>query len=285
MKAREIPMAPDFLALRMHLRERREPHAVATVVEVLGSASAAAGSTALIDGDGRLLAGWVGGGCAEGMVRKTAVDCLKNGTPTLIDIDLTDEIFGAGMPCGGTMRVFVEPVIPAPRLWLMGHGGIAESLCALGAMLGHEVIVIDSLARPERFPGAHRVIADDVLYRQAVPAAADFAVIATHHKTDYAAIRRLLETDIGFIGLVASRTRSRLVLRRLREEGIGETALERLRAPVGLAIGARTPEEIALSIVAETVMMRRGGVGICKREVGGGESEPAGTPNPESHGP
>ncbi len=228
----------------------------------------------MIDRHGNLLTGWVGGGCAEGMVRQAALDCLHQGDPTMIDIDLNDEIFGAGMPCGGTMRVFIDPVLPPPRLWLLGHGLIVESLCALGAMLGHEVIVIDNLARAERFPGARCVIDDDVQYRQAAAVAGDFAVVATHHKGDYAAIRRLLRTEIDYIALVASRQRARLVWHRLQQEGIGETALARVRAPAGLAIGARTPEEIALAVVAEMVMVRRGGQGICKRDVDSGGPEP-----------
>ena len=271
-------MSPDFLDLRIALRDRREAYALATVVKVIGSASASPGSRAVIDRHGRLLAGWVGGGCAEGMVRRTAVDCLKSGTPAMIDIDLNDEIFGAGMPCGGSMRVFVEPVMPEPRLWLMGHGVIVESLSALGAMLGHEVIVLDRQARPERFPGASRVIDDDASYQQAVPSAEDFAVIATHHQGDYAAIRRLLATEVRFVALVASRNRARLVFRRLRQEGIEEAALSRIRAPAGLAIGARTPQEIALAVMAEMVMFRRGGQGICKRDMPCGVPETAGNP-------
>jgi xanthine dehydrogenase accessory factor len=134
------------------------------------------------------------------------------------------------------------------------------------------VIVIDNLATPDRFPRARRVIEDDVLYRQAVPTADDFAVIATHHKGDYVAIRQLLRTEIQFIALVASHKRAQLVLRRLQAEGIAETALARVRAPCGLAIGARTPEEVALAIIAETVMFRRGGQGICKWEINVGTS-------------
>lgn len=268
-------MNRDFLDLRLDLRDRREPYAVATVVEVLGSSSAAVGSAAVIDRRANLLTGWVGGGCAEGMVRQAALDCLQRGEPTMIDIDLNDEVFGAGMPCGGRMRVFIDPVMPPPRLWLMGQGLIAESLCAIGAILGLEVMVIDNLARAEYFPAACRVIDDDVQYSRAAAVAGDLAVVATHHKGDYAAIRRLLRTEIEFIALVASRQRARLVLHRLREEGIGETALARVRAPAGLALGARTPEEIALAVVAEMVMFRRGGQGICKRDVDVGGSEPA----------
>lgn len=272
-------MNRDFLDLLLGFHERREPYAMATVVEVRGSASAPVGAKALIGPEGALRAGWVGGGCAEAMVRRTALDCLENETPAMLDIDLNDEIFGAGMPCGGNMRVFVEPVRPAPRLWLMGHGRIVESLCEQGIRLGYETMVIDSLARPERFPGARQVIDDDARYLGVFPAAGDCAVIATHHKGDYAALRQLLATDCRFIALVASHKRSGLVLRRLREEGIGEADLARVRAPAGLAIGATTPEEIALSILAEMVMVRRGGLGICKREVPAGPTE---NPRPDA---
>jgi xanthine dehydrogenase accessory factor len=194
-------------------------------------------------------------------VSRTALECLDTGEPRVIEIDLNDEIFGAGMPCGGSMRVYVEPILPKPLLWLMGHGRIVESLCEFAHRLGFEVVVNDPQATAERFPAALRVISDDSRYQQLQPRAGDFVVIATHHKGDYDSLTRALQSEALYIALVSSRKRAKLVLERLRQEGVPEIRLARVRAPAGLDLGAKLPEEIALSIVSEMVLVRRGGRG------------------------
>ena len=129
-------MILPLLQRQLILHQSRQAYAVATVVEILGSSSAKPAAKALIDANGQVLAGWIGGGCAQAMVAQSALDCFASGEPCVIDIDLTDEIFGAGMPCGGSMRVYVEPVLPKPMLWLAGHGRIIESLCEFADRLG-----------------------------------------------------------------------------------------------------------------------------------------------------
>jgi xanthine dehydrogenase accessory factor len=254
-------MSRDLLNLQLELHEARRPYALATVVEILGSSSAKPASKALIDLSGKVIAGWVGGGCAQSMVSSAALECLDTGEPRVIEIDLNDEVFGAGMPCGGSMRVYVEPVLPKPLLWLMGHGRIVESLCEFAQRLGFDVIVNDPQATAERFPTALRVISDDSRYQQLQPQTGDFVVIATHHKGDYDSLTRALQSEALYISLVASRKRAKLVLERLRQEGCPEPRLARVRAPAGLNLGAKLPEEIALSIVSEMVLVRRGGCG------------------------
>lgn len=253
-------MTPEFFDLQREFREARVPHAVATVVEITGSSSAKPGAKALIDGAGRVVHGYVGGGCAEAMVSEAALQSLTSGEPTLVEIDLDDEVFGAGMPCGGNMRVYVEPMLPKPVLWLMGHGLIVESLCKFAHQLGFEVVVNDAKAVAERFPTAGRVIADDTRYQQLQPGAGDFVVIASHHKGDYDSLARAMKSDAAYIALVASRKRSSLVLQRLAGEFPAES-IARVRAPAGLDLGAKLPEEIALAIASEMVLVRRGGRG------------------------
>lgn len=255
-------MIKDILDLQHELRAARRPYALATVVEILGSSSAKPAAKALIDASGNVMAGWIGGGCAQAMVSKAALTGLETGEPSVIEIDLTDEIFGAGMPCGGSMRVYVEPVLPKPLLWLMGHGRIVESLCEFAQRLGFEVVVNDPQASPERFPAACRVINDDCRYQQLQPEAGDFVVIASHHKGDYDSLTRALQSEAAYIALVSSRTRARLVLDRLGREGFTEDDLARVHAPAGLDLGAKLPEEIALAIAGEMVMIRRGGQGV-----------------------
>jgi len=252
--------AADLLDLMLALRGRREAYVLATVVETTGSTSARPGSKALIAGDGAILAGWVGGGCAEATVRQAALDCLRAERPRVVELDLDDEVLGTGMPCGGSMRVYVEPVLPRPTLWLLGHGRVAECLCRFGAILGFRVVVDDAPAPdPARFPDAAEIIGDDDGYERLMPAAVDAVVIATQHKGDHVSAVRALRSPARYIAVIASGKRARLVLDFLRGEGFSEDDLDRLRTPADLDLGAETPEEIALSVVSEIVMLRRGG--------------------------
>jgi xanthine dehydrogenase accessory factor len=138
-------MAKEILDVLLEMRDQGRPCALATVVETQGSVSAKTGAKAVIDHEGRVVAGWVGGGCAESTTCQAALECLKSASTTVIDIDLNDEVLGAGMPCGGSMRVYVEPVLPKPALWIMGHGRVAECLCQMGDLLGFRVIVNDPI--------------------------------------------------------------------------------------------------------------------------------------------
>jgi xanthine dehydrogenase accessory factor len=256
----------DVLDTMTRLRDWREPFAVATVIETNGSVSAKTGSKAVIGRDGRVAAGWVGGGCAEGTVCHTALGTLETGESTIVDLDLNDEVLGTGMPCGGTMRVFIEPVRPKPRLWLLGHGKVAETLCAIGAMMGFELVVDDPMADAAHYPQAAQLLADDFDYRRLDPQAEDSVVIATQHKGDHESMARCLRSPVPYIALIASRKRSKLVIDYLRDQGFDEAALARVYAPAGLDLGARTPEEIALSVLSEMVMLRHKGSGAPRRK-------------------
>ena len=259
-------MATEIFDVIQRMRATGRPFAIATVVETTGSVSAKTSAKAVIDEHGRVVAGWVGGGCAESATCEQGVDCIGSGQTAVLEIDLDDEVLGAGMPCGGHMRVYVEPVLPRPRLWIMGHGRVAECLCVMGDMLGLEVIVNDPLVDREHYPAAVRLITDDPDYEQLAPATGDYVVIATQHKGDHESMRRALGSGAGYIALIASRKRSRLVLDFLRREGVGEAEMERVMAPAGLDLGARTPEEIALCVIGEIVLVRRGGSGLRMRD-------------------
>lgn len=259
-------MAKEIYDVIQELQQSGQPFAVATVVETVGSVSAKTSSKAVIDHSGRVVAGWVGGGCAESGTCEKALGCMRSGETAVLDIDLDDEMLGAGMPCGGSMRVYVEPVLPRPSLWLMGHGRVAESLCILGELLGLDVVVNDPGVEWERYPGAKRLITDDLDYDQLTPAPGDYVVIATQHKGDHESIKKALASQAGYIALIASRKRSGLVLDYLRDEGFSEADIARVMAPSGLDLGARTPEEIALCVMSEVVLTRRGGSGMRMRE-------------------
>lgn len=247
----------DVLGFAAGLMAERRPFALAIVIEAQGSTSARAGAKALFDAEGTVLTGWVGGGCAESSIAYAAVECLETNASQIVDVDLDDEVLGAGMPCGGRMRVYVEPVLPRPTLWILGHGRVAECLCHLGALMSFDVIVDDIMATAGHYPDASRVITDDPDYSGLTPASSDFVVIATQHRGDHESLRRLLATKVGYIALIASRKRTGLVISYLREAGFQQADINRIRAPAGIELHARTSEEIALSVISEVVLVRR----------------------------
>jgi xanthine dehydrogenase accessory factor len=249
----------DLYSKAAELAAQRRPFAIATVVRVEGSSSARRGSKALIDAHGRILMGWVGGGCAESAVRGEALRCIRSEKPELITLDMQDEVLGVGMPCGGMMDVYIEPVLPQPELVIAGHGRIAETLARLGQLMNFSVTVHDPQADRESFPAADRIISQDFDVAQVTFGPATYVVIATLHKNDHLWLQRALEGEAAYVALVASRHRSRLVLDYLLAEGIAQEKIERVWAPAGIDLGAAAPEEIALSIMSQIVALRRGG--------------------------
>lgn len=255
--------------------------ALATVIETRGSASARTGSKAVIDRDGKVVLGWVGGGCAQSTVCGAALESMRDGATRTVDLNLDDEVLGTGMPCGGSMRVFVEPLLPRPKLWLLGHGAIAEAICSFGSALGFQVIVNDPLAEAERFPRASRLVPDDLDYKDLQPGPADYVIVATQHKGDHYSMLKAVRSPCSFIALIASNKRSGLVLDYLRRENVTADELAKVHAPAGLDLGAETPEEIALSVLSEIVQHRRHGSGTAKRPPdAGNESRRPGRASP-----
>jgi xanthine dehydrogenase accessory factor len=259
-------MARSIFDIMNDLQQKQEPFAVATVVDTYGSVSAKTSSKAIIDAQGRVVSGWIGGGCAESSTCEKAMECIETNQTAMMEIDLDDEMLGAGMPCGGGMKVYVEPVLPEPTIWVMGHGKVAEVICAMGDILSYRVIVNDLGATRDKFPAAKHIITDDLDYSQLTPKPNDYVIIATQHKGDHESIKQALSCDAGYIALIASRKRARLVLDYLREEHVSEDEISRVVAPSGLDLGPQTPEEIALCILSEITLLRRGGTGIRNRD-------------------
>jgi xanthine dehydrogenase accessory factor len=252
-------MMSDLYSKAAEFTAQGSAFAIATVVRVTGSSSARRGSKALIAADGKLVTGWVGGGCAESAVRDEAVLCIERERPRLITVDMSDELLGVGMPCGGTMEIFVEPVLPKPPLLIVGHGRIAETLATLGDLLGFAVTVNDPAAERSEFPAAERLVTEDFDLTETPIGPKSFVVIATQHKRDHLWLKKALEGHAAYVALIASRHRAKLVLDFLRAEGVAEEKIATVCAPAGLHLGAATPEEIALSVVSQMVALRRGG--------------------------
>lgn len=254
-------MSKSIQQIIQQLIDDRQHFSVATVTGNHGSVSAKTGSKAVISDQGKVLFGWIGGGCAESETCFQSVEALATRETRVFEIDLDDEMLGAGMPCGGAMTVYVEPYIPDPKLWLIGHGEIVKSLSIMGKLMGLNVVINDAMASFEQYPDANTIINDDLDYSQLLPDNEDFVIIATQHKGDHLSMTQALKVGAKYIALVASKKRAKLVLEYLQEASPEQLKNTHISTPAGIDIGAKTPQEIALSVIAEVVMHRRGASG------------------------
>ena len=252
-------MSTDLYRKAAEFSAHGRPFAIATVVRVEGSSSAPRGSKGLIDEYGKLVVGWVGGGCAESAVKTEALNCMAAAKPRMITLDLRDEQLGVGMPCGGKMEVFIEPVLPGPELLIVGHGRIAETLCILGHLMGFTITVNDAAADATNFPQALKLVTEDFDLTESPIGTNTYVVIATQHKRDHLWLQNALEGNAAYVALVASRHRSKLVLDYVAAAGVPAEKIASVFAPAGIDLGAATPEEIALSIMSQMVALRRRG--------------------------
>ncbi len=251
----------EFYETIHDLAAKGEPFATATVIRTEGSTSAKPGATLVVRADGGFAIGWAGGGCAESALRAEALAAIKEGFPRVITIDLTDEVFGVGTPCGGKMEVYVEPHLPPPHLVVVGHGRVAEAACVLAREVGFRVSVDDPLATEEAFPRSHERILDDADFARLPVTERSYVLVTTQHRSDDLAIERALAKGARYVALLASRHRAGIVFGYLRARGVSDEALLRVHAPAGLDLGAVTPEEMALSVIAGMLAHRRGGTG------------------------
>jgi xanthine dehydrogenase accessory factor len=251
-------MRSEFYSKMAELSEERKSFALATVVRVTGSSSAKQGAKAIINSQGKIVSGWIGGGCAESAVRTEALKCIQQDKPELITLDMTDELLGVGMPCGGKMDVYIEPVLPLPELLIVGHGRIAEVLAAIAHLMKFSVTVNDPGADRAAFPHADRLVAEDFDLTGTPIDPRTFVVIATMHKNDHLWLQKALEGEAAYVALIASQHRSKLVLDYLRATGMPADKVDKVWAPAGLDLGAANAEEIALSIISQIVALRRG---------------------------
>ncbi len=256
-----------MFARAAELEAAGRPFAVATVVAVRRPTSARPGASGIVHPDGSI-EGWVGGSCAQPVVVREALRSIADGQPRLLRLSRdgpgegrrADGVIELVMTChsGGTLEIYVEPHIPAAQLWVIGTTPIAGALARLGSVAGWRVTVIDPIAEADAFPGADRVqVSADI--RGLDPEASPYVVVATQGIWDEEAVGLALTREVSYVGLVASPTRAAVVRDWLREETtIGEERIAALRAPAGLDLGAETAEEVALSILAELVQVRRG---------------------------
>ncbi|MEL7116375.1 MAG: XdhC family protein [Pseudomonadota bacterium] len=250
-------LPPDTATLVANLREEGAPFAFATIVRTAGATAAKPGARAVIGADGEILSGWLGGGCTKGAVRRAAVQAMANGTPQLVSVAPEDHLADQGVapgdvldgklfarngcPSRGVIEIFIEPCVPSPELVVIGTSPVAQALAELGARFHWEVS-----AQP-----AEGVVAE------AVPGRLRAIVVATQGQGDLTALTAALNASARHVAFVGSRKKYASLAAKLAAAGLPQASIDTVSAPAGLDIGAVTPEEIALSILAELTQLRR----------------------------
>lgn len=248
------------------LRSRNQEFCVVTVVRTANVTSAKAGAKALVTSSGEMF-GFVGGGCVTGAVKRVTGEVMASGKPRLIRVkpkeDVLEQLDADGVelhksscPSGGTVELFIEPMLMAPRCIVCGASPVAAALVALAKAMGYRTVVAALKEDHERLPGADGYLAGFGL--DAVgPVTADHIVVSTQGKRDREALHAALSTDANYVAFVGSRRKAAALKAAIREKGLSAKKIDRLKAPAGLDIGAIEPEEIALSIMGEIVSRRR----------------------------
>jgi xanthine dehydrogenase accessory factor len=254
-------MFDQFLSKASELLAQGEPFAVAEVVRYLSPISGKVGDKAIILADGTFW-GWIGGGCAQPAVVKEALKSLHDGRPRLVRISPSsaqeEGIVAYNMSChsGGTLDIYVEPVLPKPHILIMGRSPVGRTLAALAKTIHYTVSIAAPQADRESYPDAFQVQGDLNLNALRV-GPHTFIVVSTQGECDEEALEQAVKTGASYVTFVASRAKAAKVLQSLTARGIGPEILNRVRAPAGLDIHAGSPEEIALSILAEIVQLSR----------------------------
>ena len=265
---------PEYTERLNELASRREAFAVATVTKTEGSTLAKPGFKILISGRGDVVRGTLGGGCPEGPICEVALRAMLDGSPRVVRVHLVDaakavagtmressedEIY-VETDCGGTLEVFVEPMLPTERVILVGQGGrddIEDALVHQAKALGFEIVVVDPMPDLREAPDA--IVKSAVVDPKTIPIGnRDSIVVLTKGERDVDILESLSKTNARFVGLLASRRRLRKDIEELERRGVPQPFLSRLHAPIGLDIGARTPPELALAIMADVLATKYG---------------------------
>jgi len=265
---------PEYTERLNELASRREAFAVATVTKTEGSTLAKPGFKILISGRGDVVRGTLGGGCPEGPICEVALRAMLDGSPRVVRVHLVDaakavagtmressedEIY-VETDCGGTLEVFVEPMLPTERVIVVGQGGrddVEDALVHQAKALGFEVVVVDPMPDLREAPDA--IVKSAVVDPKVIPIGnRDSIVVLTKGERDVDILESLSKTNARFVGLLASRRRLRKDVEELERRGVPQPFLSRLHAPIGLDIGARTPPELALAIMADVLATKYG---------------------------
>jgi xanthine dehydrogenase accessory factor len=258
-----IIITVDIYEEIVRLRRAGRRGAVATIVNVRGSIPSFKTAKMLVRDDGSI-AGTIGGGCVEAEVWQAAREVMESEKPRTLTFDLNqDPKYDTGLVCGGTLEIFIEPVLPPAELYIFGAGHVAASLYKVARIAGFDITVVDDrevYASRERFPEAQEVIAEDFdkATGRLQPSESSYIVIVTRgHRDDMRVLRWAVQTPARYIGMIGSKRKTITIFKELQKEGLAPELFDRVHAPVGLDIGAITPEEIAVAITAELIAKRR----------------------------
>jgi xanthine dehydrogenase accessory factor len=257
----------DLFEEIVRMRRAGERGALATIVHTNGSIPSFESSRMLVREDGSIT-GTIGGGCVEADVWAAAKGVIEKEAPRKMVFNLNQEAgYDSGLICGGTLEIFVEPILPQPTLYLFGGGHISVAVARVAHLSGFAIAIVDdreSFANAERFPMASEVISNyEEAFNKIRPTASSYIVIVTRgHKDDMRVLEWAVRTDARYLGMIGSKRKVLAVYEALGKQGVPAEKFDRVHAPVGLEIGALTPEEIAVSIVAELIAVRRNAEGV-----------------------
>jgi xanthine dehydrogenase accessory factor len=252
----------DLFEEIVRMRKAGNRGALATIVHTNGSIPSYESSRMLVREDGSI-SGTIGGGCVEAEVWAAAKEVIQNEQPRKMTFNLNhDAAYDAGLICGGTLEIFVEPLLPPPMLYLFGGGHVSTAVARVAALAGFMVGIVDdreAFANKERFPMATDLYTSyEDGFEKIQPNSSSYVVIVTRgHKDDMRVLAWAVNTKARYIGMIGSKRKVISVFKALEKEGYLPEKFERVYAPVGLEIGALTPEEIAVSITAELIAVRR----------------------------
>ena len=259
-------MNQEVFAALAEALQRGEEVALVTITASTGSTPQRVGAKMLVYADGRTV-GTIGGGCYENDAFGKAREAIRARQPLTVKYDLTDDFAEeSGLICGGQMQVFIEPVEPAPDVYVFGAGHVGSFLARMAHEAGFRVHVIDDrekFASADRFPAGVQVVVEDIpawLAANRLPATAYAVIVTRGHRHDLDALRALAPRGLRYVGLIGSRAKVKRVYDALLGEGMDPRALAPVHAPIGLDIGAITPQEIAVSILAELIAVKHGKV-------------------------
>jgi len=241
--------------------------ALATVLEARGSTPRGAGAKMLVYTDGRTV-GTVGGGVVESRVVERGKEAITSGEPVELVWRSSEQESGTATDCAGDMRIFIEPLTSRPMVVVIGAGHVGQAVTELASFLGYRIAVLDErsvLVTPERFPRAAELFAGD-LAEQVKSLDLDehscVVIVTPHGSKDEKVLAAVADRTVGYVGLIGSQRRTAHTFARAREAGVADALLEQVHAPIGLDIGAETPREIALSIMAEIIAVQRGTLSV-----------------------
>jgi xanthine dehydrogenase accessory factor len=244
--------------------ERGEPAALVTIVSTLGSTPQRVGAKMLVFADGRSV-GTIGGGCYENDAFWKAREAITNRKPRLLHYELSDDFAQeTGLICGGQMDVYIEPIEPSAELYIIGAGHVGFHLGRLAHEVGFSVRVVDDrekFANAERFPTASEIVVEDIptwIARANLPPHAYAVIVTRGHTNDLEALRALAPVELRYLGLIGSRAKVARIFDALKADRMPDEYLQRVHAPIGLDIGAVTPQEIAVAILAELIAVKHG---------------------------